>query len=77
LGRNKAAAKRPAVQGKRWIFAGLIAATLAVYAQTAQFDFVNYDDPDYVTNNAHVRSGITPEAVGWAFTSTERPTGSR
>jgi tetratricopeptide (TPR) repeat protein len=71
LGRKKAAAKRPAVHGKRWIFAGLIAATLAVYAQTAQFDFVNYDDPDYVTNNVHVRSGITPEGVGWAFTSTE------
>ena len=71
LGRNKAAAKRPAIQGKRWIVAGLIAATLAVYAQTAQFDFVNYDDPDYVANNAHVRSGITPEYVCGAFTSTE------
>ena len=49
----------------------LAAATLAVFAQTSSFDFVNYDDPDYVTSNPHVRSGITPQSVAWAFTSTD------
>ncbi|HYW47250.1 MAG TPA: tetratricopeptide repeat protein [Bryobacteraceae bacterium] len=53
------------------LFAALFAATWLVYAQTAQFDFVNYDDPDYVTNNPHVRNGITFDGVRWAFTSTE------
>jgi len=44
-------------------------ATLAAYAQVFQFDFVNYDDPDYVTENAHVRAAFTSESVPWAFTS--------
>lgn len=43
--------------------------TLAVYAQTARFDFVNFDDPDSLTRNPHVRAGWTADAVKWAFTS--------
>lgn len=55
-----------------WIvYAALVIVTLIVYAQAAQFDFVNYDDPDYVTNNPHVRAGLTADGVRWAFTSTE------
>lgn len=53
------------------VYAALILATLVVYAQTATFDFVNYDDPDYVVNNPHVRAGLTLDGVRWAFTSTE------
>ncbi len=41
------------------------------YWQTAQFGFVNYDDPEYVTANPHVRAGITADGLKWAFTSTE------
>jgi tetratricopeptide (TPR) repeat protein len=52
-----------------YIYLSLLLATLAVYAQVFQFDFVNYDDPDYVTDNIHVRAGLTPEGVRWAFTS--------
>jgi tetratricopeptide (TPR) repeat protein len=54
-----------------WIYAGLLLATFAVYAQVGQFDFVNFDDPDYVTGNPHVRAGITAAGVKWAFTSVE------
>jgi len=54
-----------------WIYAALLLATFAVYAQVAQFDFVNFDDPDYVVNNPHVRDGITAKGVQWAFTSGE------
>jgi protein O-mannosyl-transferase len=50
---------------------GLIAAAAAVYAPVAQFDFVNYDDPDYITANAHVCEGLTAKSLAWAFTSTE------
>ncbi len=39
----------------------LLAATLAIYAQVRHFDFVNYDDPEYV-NNPHIRSGLTPQS---------------
>jgi len=44
--------------------------TVAVYWQTARFDFVNYDDPPTVTENGRVRAGLTAAGVRWAFTST-------
>jgi protein O-mannosyl-transferase len=43
--------------------------TLAVYLPTAWNDFVNYDDSDYVTENTHVKSGLTWQTVVWAFRS--------
>ena len=54
-----------------WICLLLLAATFGVYAQSRQFAFVNYDDPDYVTDNPHVRQGITADGALWALTSTE------
>ena len=53
------------------IYLALLISTLAVYARTASFEFVNFDDPDYVTRNPHVRAGWTAEGVEWAFTSRE------
>ena len=47
----------------------LVVITLAVYLQTAGFDFVNYDDNEYVTGNAHVQSPFGLESVRWAFTT--------
>jgi len=46
----------------------LAAVTLAVYWQVRDFDFV-FDDVAYVTENNHLRSGITPEGVRWAFST--------
>jgi tetratricopeptide (TPR) repeat protein len=54
-----------------WIYVCLFLATFAVYAQVRHFDFVNFDDPEYVARNPHVRTGLTPANVAWAFTSTE------
>ena len=54
-----------------WICLALLAASLAVYAPVRHFDFVNFDDPEYVRDNPHVRAGLTPEGIAWAFTSTE------
>jgi len=34
----------------------LIVAVLAIFAQTLNFDFTNWDDPDYVTRNELIRS---------------------
>ncbi len=51
------------------ICALLALVTLAVYLPTAWNDFVNYDDSDYVTENAHVKGGLKWETVVWAFTS--------
>ena len=37
----------------------LALATVGVYWQVHNFDFVNYDDPDYVTRNAVVKGGLS------------------
>jgi tetratricopeptide (TPR) repeat protein len=54
-----------------WIYAGLALAILLAYLPVRSYDFVNFDDPDYVSRNAHVRQGITPGGILWALTSTE------
>jgi len=49
---------------------GLITAvTLVVYAQVHAFDFVNVDDPLYVTANPHVQARLSIDSVVWAFTN--------
>ena len=48
----------------------LVAATVAVYARVATFEFINLDDPPYVTENSHVLSGLTRDGIVWAFTTT-------
>ena len=37
--------------------------------QVIQCDFINCDDPEYVTENIHICHGITIEAIRWAFTT--------
>jgi len=51
------------------IYVVLILATLAVYWQVHQYDFVNFDDPVYITENSHIQSGITPDGFRWAFST--------
>src|SRR5262249_55497055 len=47
----------------------LVAATLLIYLPVAGNDFVNYDDPDYITSNDHVKSGLEPSNLVWALTT--------
>ncbi len=55
-----------------WILALLLfGAALALYARTAAFPFVEYDDPAYVRDNPHLAAGLTPASVTWALTSTD------
>ncbi|HEX3889518.1 MAG TPA: tetratricopeptide repeat protein [Verrucomicrobiae bacterium] len=51
------------------ICCALAAITLLIYAPMLRHGFVNYDDPDYITGNAHVTSGLTWANVEWAFTT--------
>jgi Flp pilus assembly protein TadD len=46
----------------------LVAITWAVFGQTFHHQFINYDDPLYVLDNAHVRAGLTWRGIAWAFT---------
>ena len=52
------------------LYAALLVAILAVYSQVRHFDFVNFDDPEYISGNNHVRAGLTWAGIEWAFTST-------
>lgn len=45
----------------------LAAVVLAIYWPMGSFEFVGYDDPDYVSKNPVVRLGLTWEGLGWAF----------
>ncbi len=50
---------------------GLAAVVLAVYGQVYRYDFVNYDDPKYVSENPVVLGGVTFAGAAWAFTTGE------
>jgi tetratricopeptide (TPR) repeat protein len=60
----------PAVQA-RLCAAMLFLLVAAVFLPAVTDHFITYDDPVYVTENAHVTGGLTWENVRWAFTSTE------
>lgn len=50
------------------VCAGLAVLTLAVFAQTTGFQFVNYDDGFYVYHNKLVSGGLSLKGLGWVFT---------
>jgi protein O-mannosyl-transferase len=52
-------------------YLALLILGLAAFWPVCKNDFVNYDDPLYVTKNVHVQSGLTKENVRWAFGNTE------
>lgn len=45
----------------------LVVGTAALYTPALKNGFVNYDDPDYVTKNAHVLQGVSWANILWAF----------
>ena len=65
----RSAAIRNNEAGAVCIFLAL--AVLAVFGQTAHFDFVNYDDDRNVYQNPIVEKGLSVQAAGWAFTRTQ------
>ena len=46
---------------------GLTLITVALYLPVRHFNFVEYDDQQYVTDNPHVQAGLTWSGVVWAF----------
>ncbi len=51
------------------ICAVLLFGTIFVFHRALQNGFLDLDDPDYVTQNAHVKNGVTLAAIRWAFVS--------
>ncbi len=52
-----------------WASLLLFLLVFAAFAPSLRNNFVNFDDPDYVLWNPHVRSGLTTGNVSWAFSS--------
>jgi tetratricopeptide (TPR) repeat protein len=48
---------------------GLACVIWFVYAPLLGHEFVEFDDPLYVSANAHVARGLSVDTVGWAFTN--------
>ncbi len=49
----------------------LVLATLPLYSPVTHDPFLNYDDAAHVTDNLHVRSGLSWTTVVWAFRTSE------
>ncbi|MBW2641920.1 MAG: tetratricopeptide repeat protein [Deltaproteobacteria bacterium] len=47
----------------------LILAIIIAYGQVKNFDFVGYDDQEYVTENSQVQKGLSVVGIIWAFTT--------
>jgi len=74
-----AGGERPAKQGfqslpsgRAWrltaICISLVVLVIAVFGQTANFGFIDRDDPDYVYHNPVVQKGLSLSSIEWAFT---------
>jgi protein O-mannosyl-transferase len=70
--RNEPTPTAPSGSGylKAGVCCVLAAACLVIYAQTLRFDFTNYDDDKYSTDNSMVKAGLTGQGVVWALTTT-------
>jgi tetratricopeptide (TPR) repeat protein len=55
---------------RRWPLAlALAAAAFSLYARSAGFGYVNFDDVPYIVENLHVRGGLTWAGLWWALTT--------
>ena len=51
------------------VYLVLTVVTLATFWQVHQYDFIDFDDHVYVTENSHIQSGITLDGFRWAFST--------
>jgi len=63
----------PVRSGRGWpqffIPVVLIVATVAIYIQVINHDFISLDDGFYVLNNPEVKTGLTRQSIAWAFST--------
>ncbi len=64
------AAPKSAAAGQGTLAVGLalVVVVLLVYGRAATFNFTNYDDDEYITDNSHVLTGLSIANLQWAFT---------
>lgn len=54
----------------------VVIATIALFRQVTNYDFVNFDDDRYVTENLRVQEGLDAGNLLWAFTTLDERTGN-
>ena len=54
---------------------GVVLVALIVFWPVGQFDFVNYDDLEFIVENPHVSTGLRADNVKWAFANAYTATG--
>jgi len=54
---------------RKLIAVALLLLTALLFAPAGVYEFLNWDDPDFVTENNHVRQGLTADSVRWALTT--------
>jgi len=59
----------PEADTNRLILLGLIVLVLACFWPLGHADFINYDDPTFVTFNPYIRQGITLDTIKYSFVS--------
>jgi len=52
------------------LYTVLIVLTIGIFMQVGGHEFINFDDPLYVTNNPQVKGGLTAKNIVWAFSTT-------
>jgi tetratricopeptide (TPR) repeat protein len=52
-----------------YCFIALFVATIYVYSDVNKFNYVNYDDNEYVSENYNIQKGINAESLKWCFTA--------
>jgi len=60
-------AQAPNSKKKTLLCVALGLSTWALYLPSIRFDFLGYDDQQYVTENPHIRAGLTARGLVWAF----------
>ncbi|MGO9262983.1 MAG: tetratricopeptide repeat protein, partial [Bryobacteraceae bacterium] len=50
-----------------WISLALAVSVFAIYFQVRNFEFIGYDDPEFLVKNIHIRDGLTPASIAWAL----------
>lgn len=69
--RRPGAVASPAWRLDLLVCVALALAVFGVYSRVGKFFFITYDDPMYVTENPHVRAGLTVDSIKWAMTSVD------
>ncbi len=67
--RERPAERRRPQRALVWLILALL--PLAIFWQVRGFDFVNFDDVDYVYGNSRVQAGLSWDNVRWAFVTTQ------